>query len=331
MNQVLFLTQGADNNLPSRRLRIMSILPYLKSFDFLIDVAPVNLLKVVLILPKVFKSKLIFIQKELTPLSFLLLLKILQKPIIFDFDDAIYLRHLSSGDFRKSNKRNRRFSLVCKFANLVIAGNEILAKAALFRRAKFVQVIPTSLELQGIKNIFDKPGKKVILGWIGTGVNLIYLEDWETVLSKLNSKGFNFELRVMSNKQPNFKKFNQFKFFEWSEIAEKNFLKNIDIGLMPLFNNEYTEGKCAFKALQYLSYSKPVVASDVGINRLWLEKASYISNDKEVILRSLEELIQDRKKRLFLGKEGYRIIKKNFERKMIACKIEKAINSILLL
>jgi glycosyltransferase involved in cell wall biosynthesis len=135
----------------------------------------------------------------------------------------------------------------------------------------------------------------------------------------------------MSNKPPKFRKFNQFKFFKWSEVAEKKFLKNIDIGLMPLFKNEYTEGKCAFKALQYLSYSKPVVASDVGINRFWLEKASYISNDKEVILRSLEELIQDRKKRLFLGKEGYRIIKKNFERKMIACKIEKAINSILLL
>jgi len=309
----------------------MSILPYLKSFDFLVDVAPINLLRVFLILPKILKSKIIFIQKELIPFSFLLLLKILRKPIIFDFDDAIYLRHLSSGEFRQSNKRNRRFSLICKCANLVIAGNEILAKAATLRGAKSVQVIPTSVKLPRIKSIFNRTNKKVILGWIGTDVNLIYLEDWESIFSKLSSKGLKFELWVMSGKPPKFKKFNQIKFFKWSEVAEKNFLKNIDIGLMPLIKNSYTEGKCAFKALQYLSYSKPVVASDVGINKLWLNGASYISNDKELIMISLKKLIQDHKKRNFLGKSGYQIIEKNFERKIIAYKVERAINSILLL
>lgn len=100
---------------------------------------------------------------------------------------------------------------------------------------------------------------------------------------------------------------------------------------MPLIKNEYTEGKCAFKALQYLSYAKPVVASDVGINKLWFNGASYISNDKEVIMISLEKLIEDHKKRNFLGKSGYQIIEKNFERKIIAYKVERAINSILLL
>jgi glycosyltransferase involved in cell wall biosynthesis len=309
----------------------MSILPYLKSFDFLVDVAPINLLRAFLILPKILESKIIFIQKELVPLSFLLLLKILRKPIIFDFDDAIYLRHLSSGEFRQSNKRNRRFSLICKCANLVIAGNEILAKAATLRGAKSVQVIPTSVKLPRIKSIFNRTNKKVILGWIGTDVNLIYLEDWEPIFNKLSSSGLKFELWVMSGKPPNFQKFNQIKFFKWSEVAEKKFLKNIDIGLMPLIKNSYTEGKCAFKALQYLSYSKPVVASDVGINKLWLNGASYISNDKEVIMISLKKLIQDHKKRNFLGKSGFQIIEKNFERKIIACKVEIAINSILLL
>ena len=274
MHSVLFLTQGSDHKLPSRRLRIMSILPYLKSFDFLVDVAPVNLLRAFLILPKILESKIIFIQKELVPLSFLLLLKILRKPIIFDFDDAIYLRHLSSGEFRQSNKRNRRFSLICKCANLVIAGNEILAKAATLRGAKSVQVIPTSVKLPRIKSIFNRTNKKVILGWIGTDVNLIYLEDWESIFSKLSSSGLKFELWVMSGKPPKFQRFNEMRFFKWSEIAEKNFFKNIDIGLMPLIKNSYTEGKSAFKALQYLSYSKPVVASDVGINKLWLNGAS---------------------------------------------------------
>jgi glycosyltransferase involved in cell wall biosynthesis len=309
----------------------MSILPYLKSFNFAVDVAPINFLRALLILPKIFNSKLIFIQKELVPLSFLLLLKILRKPIIFDFDDAIYLRQLSSGGFRLSNKRNRRFTLICKFVNLVIAGNEILSKQALIRGARFVKVIPTGIYLPPIKNLLRRPAAKVVLGWIGTEVNLVYLENWEPVFNQLSSLGLKFELWVMSSKSPKFQKFSQIKFFKWSEAAEKKFLKDIDIGLMPLVKNSYTQGKCAFKALQYLSYSKPVVASDVGINKLWLNGASYISNDKEVIMISLKRLIQDHKKRNFLGKSGYQIIEKNFERKIIAYNVERAINSILLL
>ena len=251
--------------------------------------------------------------------------------MIFDFDDAIYLRHLSSGGFRRSNKRNGRFTLICKFAHLVIAGNEILSKQAQIRGAKFIQVIPTGIDLPPLKNVFGRPSTKVILGWIGTEVNLIYLEDWEFIFNQLSSLGLKFELWVMSSKSPKFQKFNEVKFFKWSEIEEKKFLKNIDIGLMPLIKNKYTEGKCAFKALQYLSYSKPVVASDVGINKLWLNEASYVSNDKAVIMSSLKDLIQDHKKRDFLGKLGYQIIEKKFERKMIAYKVERAINSILLL
>jgi len=331
MNQVLFLTQGADDKLPSRRLRILSILPHLNSFNFLIDVAPINFFNSLFILPKIIKAELIFIQKELTPLSFLLLLKFLKKSIIFDFDDAIYHRHHSSGESRYSNKRNLRFTLICNFANLIIAGNEILAKAATDRGAKFVQVIPTSIELPRLNNYFVRNRKKIILGWVGTNVNLIYLIDWESIFVKLNSQELKFELHVMSSNPPRFQYFKDFKFFAWSEIEEKKFLKNIDIGLMPLFKNEYTEGKCAYKALQYLSYSKPVVASDVGIIKTWLGKAGFVSNDKDVIFTSLKSLIQSSNQRVALGKRGYKIIHKNFERKLIASIIEEAINKILFL
>jgi glycosyltransferase involved in cell wall biosynthesis len=37
--------------------------------------------------------------------------------------------------------------------------------------------------------------------------------------------------------------------------------------LMPLPDNRWTQGKCGFKALQYLSLGIPAVCSPVGVNR----------------------------------------------------------------
>jgi glycosyltransferase involved in cell wall biosynthesis len=53
--------------------------------------------------------------------------------------------------------------------------------------------------------------------------------------------------------------------WRWSERHERDALMRMDIGLMPMPDNAWTRGKCAYKALQYMSAGVPVIADDVGL------------------------------------------------------------------
>src|SRR6202044_1224524 len=53
----------------------------------------------------------------------------------------------------------------------------------------------------------------------------------------------------------------------WSEASEAASLAAAQIGVMPLTDDAWTRGKCAFKLLQYMATSLPCVASAVGANR----------------------------------------------------------------
>ena len=56
------------------------------------------------------------------------------------------------------------------------------------------------------------------------------------------------------------------KCLNWSSKNEVKYLNKIDIGVMPLPNNQWTRGKCGLKILQYLSIGIPSIVSNVGIN-----------------------------------------------------------------
>ena len=52
----------------------------------------------------------------------------------------------------------------------------------------------------------------------------------------------------------------------WSENVQHESLADADVGLMPLPDDPYSRGKCAYKLLQYAAVAIPFVASPVGVN-----------------------------------------------------------------
>jgi glycosyltransferase involved in cell wall biosynthesis len=79
----------------------------------------------------------------------------------------------------------------------------------------------------------------------------------------------------------------------WREATEVSLINTFDVGVMPLPDDEWARGKCAFKLIQYMACGVPVVASRVGANVdvVTSECGFLVSNDDEWLaaLRTLRE------------------------------------------
>src|SRR5258708_40212914 len=72
-------------------------------------------------------------------------------------------------------------------------------------------------------------------------------------------------MRVICSRFPDWSEVN-IERIAWSSATEATELAAAHIGVMPLTDDEWARGKCAFKLLQYMAASLPCVASPVGAN-----------------------------------------------------------------
>jgi glycosyltransferase involved in cell wall biosynthesis len=104
-----------------------------------------------------------------------------------------------------------------------------------------------------------------VLVWVGMPGNVQYLAPLRPVLAALTRRFPGLQLRVVSSAFPDWHDV-VIDRVAWSPQVEKQALASADIGLMPLADDAYTRGKCAFKLLQYMAAGLPCVASPVGAN-----------------------------------------------------------------
>ncbi len=320
MMQVAFLIKKFES--PSSRYRVLQYLPYLKKMGYVCTVLriPPRLPARLFTFRKTSSFDLVVLQKKLlTPLEFWLLRRY-NKSLIYDFDDAVMYRD-SQHTNPYSWQRRRRFNHTVNHATWVIAGNQYLRQQVPHSR---VSIIPTPIDMQRYRaKTYQKGEKPVTLGWIGSKSTLHYLVHFKEVLEGIGRVFANVQLKIVSD---TFFSCQQLKVIKkpWTYQEEIEDLHSFDIGLMPLSDDPWSRGKCAFKLLQCLAVGVPVVASPVGMNCeiVHNHKNGFLAHNEHEWFEWLKLLIQEPDLRRRLGQEGRNLVKTDYALRLHSQRME---------
>jgi glycosyltransferase involved in cell wall biosynthesis len=257
------------------------------------------------------------------------LLRLMPQPLLFDFDDAIYLLHTSEANQRVGwLKFPGKTASLCRLSTHVVVGNTYLADYARQYNRR-VTVIPSSVDTQRYQPAtMNTWHGRVVVGWMGSATSQTYLEMFTPVLRQIVARR-DIELRVVSDRKPALPGV-PFVWRRWSAESEAEELRHFDIGIMPMPDDPWARGKCAMKALQYLGMGIPAVCSAVGMNKEVIEHGvnGFLATTPEVWLTHLEALIDDPERRLRMGRAGRQTVAKRYSMRRCATLFASVVRDI---
>jgi len=266
---------------------------------------------------KLRKADYIFIHREAAqigpPLFEWIIAKVFRKNYIYDFDDAIWLPNYSATNARFHRlKAYWKVKYCMKWASKITAGNAYLAEFAKQYNPS-VQIIPTTIDTEHYHNkTTDYDKEKLVIGWTGSHTTIRYLNELVPALQQLEKK-YDFTFTIISNKAPQLP-LKSLKFVPWSKENEIEELLKFSIGVMPLQEDQWSKGKCGFKALQYMSLGIPSVITPVGVNVEIVTNGvnGFTPSTPTDWIATLEKLITDKKLRKRLGQRGQDTVEKKY-------------------
>ncbi|MCK4998020.1 MAG: glycosyltransferase family 4 protein [Anaerohalosphaera sp.] len=245
----------------------------------------------------------VFLHKKLLNIADAWLLRKYARRIIFNYDDAIMFSYKNPE--RKSRSRLVPFGRTVRLSDMSLVGSEYLAD----RGRPFsnnIKVLSLGLNvseyfIEGISRDDDK----IRLVWVGSESTLGYLEDIKPALEKIGQKFTNVVLRIVGDTFFDLDNMPVEK-LKWQKNKLGDYLTSSDIGLAPLPDNNFTQGKCSFKVLEYSSAQLPVVASPVGTNGEHVVdgQTGFIVSNEQQWVGKISQLIEDDDLRRQMGKDG---------------------------
>lgn len=316
---------------PSTRYRVEQYLPYLREHGLEIDVARFigssdfygrmfqpgrHLQKAAYVAWRIMRRladalranryDVILIQREAMPYGPPFIERLIFRsgvPVVYDFDDAIYIRRSSKANRRMAwlKQPEKTAELIARSAH-VIAGNRILAEYAR-QFNKTVSTIPTPLDMARYTVRPARQRDTLTIGWVGTLTNSAYLHSLDEALTVLNGR-FPLTLTLVGGEyiHPIMPTINR----PWRLENELVDLHDFDMGVMPLPDTEWTRGKCGFKILQYMAAGVPCVASPVGVNVDIIQTGvnGFLANSPAEWVDALTQLAQSATLRQQVGLAG---------------------------
>ncbi len=251
-------------------------------------------------------------------------------PMIFDFDDAVFHAYRSpSNGYLSYLKFPNKTGEICRLSAHVMAGNQYLADYA----GKFndqVTIIPTTIDTEKYQMLQEKDAPETItIGWSGSFSTAQHLATLSDVLQEL-ARQEKFRLRVIG--APKFELAGvDTEIIKWRSETETEDLGVIDIGVMPLPDDQWSKGKCGLKALQYMALGVPTVCSPVGVNSTIIQDGEngFLADGKDEWIEKLKKLMHSAELRRKIGSAGRETVEKSYSAKSQAPRVFEVFKSVV--
>jgi glycosyltransferase involved in cell wall biosynthesis len=226
--------------------------------------------------------------------------------LIFDFDDAIFLRDsYAPGGCRVHPRCLCRFRATVQASDAIIAGNSFLGDhAARWAGVQRVYVVPTCVDPQRY-HPRAAPGEGNELVWIGSGSTLKGLQTVAPLWEELGRRFPELRLKVICDRFPRFQSL-AVRACPWSEATEAEALAASDIGIGWMPDDTWSQGKCGLKVLQYMAAGLPVIANPVGVHWELVRhgETGYLASTPEQWQAAVARLRADPELRQRMGQAG---------------------------
>lgn len=227
---------------------------------------------------------------------------LLPRPYIYDFDDAFYLKYRSGKLGVLRPLLGNKFGTVMQGAAAITAGNNVLAEHARGQNTN-TELLPTVVDTDRYVPVRRTPRDVFTVGWIGSPSTAPYLAELVGPLSRIGKES-PVRLIVIGGKAPSIPNISVEE-IAWSEQTEVALINTFDVGVMPLPDDDWARGKCAFKLIQYMACAVPVVASPVGANtHVVRADCGFLASTVEEWIHALRFLRDQSKSREEMGGAG---------------------------
>jgi glycosyltransferase involved in cell wall biosynthesis len=248
-------------------------------------------------------------------------------PYALDFDDAVFHRYDEHSSRLVRRALGTKIDRLMRRAAVVIVGNDYIGERAIAAGARHVEVLPTVVDLSRYRARKFAPQAFQVIGWIGTPNTQPFLDLISPALAELSRKYTVKVLLVGANAKalPEI----PHETVAWSEDSEVESIQGMDIGVMPLPETSFAEGKCGYKLIQYMACGLPVVASPIGMNSRIVANGTsgYLASTQEEWVEALGSLLSDKERRAQMGAEGRRLVEREYSLDIAGPKLHRILTA----
>jgi glycosyltransferase involved in cell wall biosynthesis len=251
-------------------------------------------------------------------------------PMVFDFDDAVFVTYKSpSNGYLTYLKFPGKTGTICRLSAHVMAGNQYLADYARRFNPQNVTIIPTTIDTDKYHFLENKPANDVpVIGWSGSHSTVQHLDTLRETLQEL-ARATKFRLRVIGTPKYEIEGV-ETEAMAWRSETETEDLEPIDIGIMPLPDDEWSKGKCGLKALQYMALGVPTICSPVGVNSDIIQDGEngFLAAGKDEWIEKLKRLLASVELRRKLGAAGRRTVEEKYSAQVQAPRVFQILSAV---